>query len=116
MLAQAAVCLLQALKPTGEWLVCVLQMNGASFPRGPGLVNGQANGSLHADGAAQGSDGDSQLGQQMMDFFTNICVCHSLISEQHPETGEPIFQVPLATNPASLTALKAQSWSAISSR
>lgn len=34
-----------------------------------------------------------QLGEQLLDFWTNICVCHSLISEAHPETGEPIFQV-----------------------
>ncbi len=46
---------------------------------------------MHAHAEASGDD--AQLGQQLMDFWTNICVCHSLISEHHPETGEPLFQV-----------------------
>ena len=34
------------------------------------------------------------LGHHMMDFFTNICLCHSLILEPHPDGGQPRYQGP----------------------
>ena len=53
------------------------------------MANGDSQGHAGSKGGAE----DVQLGEQLLDFWTNICVCHSLISEAHPETGEPIFQV-----------------------
>lgn len=32
------------------------------------------------------------MGHHMVDFWINICVCHSLIVEQHP-SGRKIYQV-----------------------
>lgn len=33
------------------------------------------------------------LGSQALDFWTNVCVCHSLIVEEDPKGGLPIYQV-----------------------
>ena len=62
-----------------------------------GFMSGGMNGGLsdqpRGPGAERGQGSDAHLGQQLLDFWTNICVCHSLISEAHPVTSEPIFQV-----------------------
>ena len=34
------------------------------------------------------------LGHHMVDFFTNICLCHSLILEENPDGGNPRYQGP----------------------
>ena len=34
------------------------------------------------------------LGHHMVDFFTNICLCHSLILEEDPSGGQPRYQGP----------------------
>lgn len=33
------------------------------------------------------------LGHHMLDFWTNICVCHSLIVHDNPQGGLPLYQV-----------------------
>lgn len=70
----------------------MLQADGA-VPYPLGQTNGLTNGEAEEHRGRRGGPGDAQLGQQLLDFWINICVCHSLISEAHPETGEPIFQV-----------------------
>ncbi|KAK9810005.1 hypothetical protein WJX72_003251 [[Myrmecia] bisecta] len=34
------------------------------------------------------------LGHHLVDFWTNICVCHTLIVEKDPVSGEPVYQGP----------------------
>lgn len=34
------------------------------------------------------------LGHHLLDFWTNICVCHSLIVHENPQGGLPLYQVP----------------------
>lgn len=36
--------------------------------------------------------GNILLGHHMLDFWINLCVCHSLIVEDHP-TGGKVYQV-----------------------
>lgn len=87
------MCVLEA------WLVDLAQAGGAvSSPLGQ--TNGLTNGEAQEPRGRRGGAGDAQLGQQLLDFWINICVCHSLISEAHPETGEPIFQVSSLHGPA----------------
>ena len=32
------------------------------------------------------------LGHHLLDFWTNICVCHNLITEENAEGGPPVYQ------------------------
>ncbi len=56
------------------------------------------NGSFRtASGAADGSNGRAEispvvLGCHLLDFWINICLCHSLIVEEAEDEGPPIFQ------------------------
>lgn len=56
------------------------------------------NGSFRNDtGAAGGSNGRAEispvvLGCHLLDFWINLCVCHSLIVEEAEDEGPPIFQ------------------------
>ena len=59
-------------------------------------TNGSARpGSAHQDGPANGkSDVDPVvLGCHLVDFWTNICLCQSLIVEEAEDDGPPIYQV-----------------------
>lgn len=74
-----------------------------------GAVGGQSSRgqAVHADGStgregvrtgAGGGPGSELeavvLGHHMVDFWTNVCVCHNLIVEAGPEgAGPPIYQV-----------------------
>ena len=42
------------------------------------------------------------LGHHMVDFWTNLCICHSLIVEDHPTLGK-VYQV--GAQPTGLTTL-----------
>ncbi|KAK9828339.1 hypothetical protein WJX74_009865 [Apatococcus lobatus] len=75
-------------------------------PYGPGQTNVMGNGNSSGPAGGRGGAEDAQLGQQLLGFWTNICVCHSLISEAHPETGEPIFQGPSPDEVALVEAAK----------
>ena len=37
---------------------------------------------------------DDELAEDQLEFWTNICLCHSLIVEPSPGGGLPVFQVP----------------------
>ena len=52
----------------------------------------QANG---GDSVAGGQDDELLLGHHLLDFWTNICVCHNLITEENAEGGPPMYQVSL---------------------
>ena len=66
----------------------------ASTPRAE--TNGSARpGSGHQDGPASSkSEADLVvLGCHLVDFWTNICLCQSLIVEEAEDNGPPIYQV-----------------------
>lgn len=46
------------------------------------------------DGAPAAARAAVALGHHMMDFFTNICLCHSLILEPQPDGEAPQYQGP----------------------
>lgn len=58
-------------------------------------------GSARSEGAASGEgqhdweSGNTALGHHLVDFFTNICICQSLILESNAseEGGLPVYQV-----------------------
>ncbi len=58
---------------------------------------------LHGPAALEAWDkrlaaADDALAEDQLEFWTNICLCHSLIVEPSPGGGLPVFQVcsPLA--------------------
>ena len=60
--------------------------------------NGSSNGALegnHGGLDSRGlSSGDAEfLGQQTLDFWLNLCICHTLIVEQDKNGGLPVYQV-----------------------
>ena len=81
--------------------------SGAVGGRGGGGQAVPGSPSVHADGTTgretarrgagggQGSELEAVvLGHHMVDFWTNVCVCHTLIVEESPEgAGPPIYQV-----------------------
>lgn len=46
-------------------------------------------------GASSGQEDELLLGHHLLDFWTNICVCHNLITEENAEGGPPVYQVTL---------------------
>ena len=55
----------------------------------PTASHAAANPGLGAAGEA-----NSTLGQHLVDFWTNVCICQSLIIEDNPKAGGlPIYQV-----------------------
>lgn len=60
--------------------------------------NGSSNGALdrnHGELVSGGlSSRDAEfLGQQTLDFWLNLCICHTLIVEQDKNGGLPVYQV-----------------------
>jgi hypothetical protein len=49
-------------------------------------------------------EGSTALGHHLVDFWTNICLCQSLILEKNPAGGANLFQVGV---PAHLLASQA---------
>ncbi len=37
--------------------------------------------------------GDAVLGHHVLDFWLCICLCHNLIVQNDPQTGQPLYQV-----------------------
>ena len=53
---------------------------------------------LHGPAALEEWDGrlagaDDALAEDQLEFWTNICLCHSLIVEPNPAGGLPVYQV-----------------------
>jgi len=53
---------------------------------------------LHGPAALEAWDGrlagaDDALAEDQLEFWTNICLCHSLIVEPNPAGGLPVYQV-----------------------
>ena len=60
--------------------------------------NGSSNGALDRNHGGLDSGGLSSrdaefLGQQTLDFWLNLCICHTLIVEQDKNGGLPVYQV-----------------------
>ena len=54
----------------------------------------ETNGSLsHARASGRPEVSPVVLGCHLLDFWINICLCHSLIVEEAEDEGPPIFQV-----------------------
>ena len=90
------------------------------FSEAQPLMNGQADSMRHTDGNADShpvssdrennglrasssgevSTGDQELlGQQTLDFWLNLCICHTLIVEEAKNGGQSVFQVLHMNNP-----------------
>ena len=49
---------------------------------------------LRASSSGEVSTGDQELlGQQTLDFWLNLCICHTLIVEEAKNGGQSVFQV-----------------------
>lgn len=58
----------------------------------------ETNGSLHNDTGGGRAEADPVvLGCHLLDFWINICLCHSLIVEEAEDGGPPIYQACLIT-------------------
>lgn len=71
---------------------------GQAVPGSPSVHPDGSTGRERARGGAGGGQGSELeavvLGHHMVDFWTNVCVCHTLIVEAGPDgAGPPIYQV-----------------------
>ena len=47
------------------------------------------------EGGEEVGVGDAVLGHHVLDFWLCICLCHNLIVQNDPQTGQPLYQVSL---------------------
>lgn len=45
------------------------------------------------EGGEEVGVGDAVLGHHVLDFWLCICLCHNLIVQNDPQTGQPLYQV-----------------------
>jgi len=57
-------------------------------------LDGDASSRLPSADSAAAARSSLALGHHMVDFFTNICLCHSLILDANPDGGMPVYQGP----------------------
>ena len=90
------------------------------FSEAQPLMNGQADSMRHTDGSADshpvssdretnglrasssgevGTGDQELLGQQTLDFWLNLCICHTLIVEEAKNGGQSVFQVLCSNSP-----------------
>ncbi len=59
----------------------------------PVSTDRETNG-VRASSSGEISTGDQELlGQQTLDFWLNLCICHTLIVEEAKDGGQSVFQV-----------------------
>ena len=53
----------------------------------------ETNGHRAASSGEVGTGDQELLGQQTLDFWLNLCICHTLIVEKAKDGGQSVFQV-----------------------
>ena len=70
-----------------------MRRSSAEADSHPVSTDRETNG-VRALSSGEISTGDQELlGQQTLDFWLNLCICHTLIVEEAKDGGQSVFQV-----------------------